>query len=72
MNPTRLIAVVLLVLGLLCFVVPVPHHEDHSVKIGDAKLGVETEHSQKLPPAVGIVLLAGGVLALVLGRNTSS
>jgi hypothetical protein len=69
MNGIRAVAIVLLVLGLLSFVVPLPHREDHSVKIGDAKLGVETTHSEKLPPAVGIVLLAGGVLALVVSAR---
>ncbi len=69
MNGVRVIGIVLLVLGLLAFVVPMPHHEDHSVSIGGAKLGVETEHTEKLPPAVGAVLLVGGVLALVVGSR---
>jgi len=30
---------------------------------------VQTQSSQKLPSAVGIVLVAGGVLALVLGSR---
>jgi hypothetical protein len=34
------IGVLLLVLGLLAFVVPVPHSENHSVKFGDNKIGV--------------------------------
>lgn len=67
MKGIPLIGVVLLVLGLLVFVVPVPHRESHGVKIGDAKIGVTTENSEKLPPAVGFVLLAGGILALVTG-----
>jgi hypothetical protein len=67
MKGLTLVGVVLLVLGLLVFVVPVPHRESHGVKIGDAKIGVQTETSEKLPPAVGIVLLAGGVLALFTG-----
>ncbi len=58
MNSLRGIGIVLLVLGLLAFVVPIPHSEDHSLKIGDAKVEVQTESSQKLPPVVGIVLLA--------------
>jgi hypothetical protein len=69
MKSLTLIGVVLLMLGLLAFVVPIPQREDHSVKIGDAKIGVQTQSSQKLPTAVGIVLVAGGVLALVLGSR---
>jgi hypothetical protein len=69
MKPVALVGVLLLVLGLLSFVVPIPHQENHGVKIGDTKIGVQTENSQKLPPAVGMVLLAGGVLALVAGSR---
>jgi len=69
MNSIRVVAVLLLVLGLLAFVVPIPHREDHSLKVGDAKIGIETSHSEKLPPAVGGVLLVGGVLALVLAAR---
>ena len=57
----------LLVLGVLAFVVADSHREDHGVKIGDTKIGIQTESSEKLPSAVGVVLLAGGVLALVVG-----
>ena len=67
MKALPLVGVLLLVLGVLSFVVPVPHRENHGVKIGDAKIGIETESSEKLPPAAGIVLLAGGIVALVLG-----
>ena len=67
MKALPLVGVLLLVMGILAFVVPVPHRENHGVKIGDAKISVETETSHKLPPAAGIVLLAGGVVALVLG-----
>lgn len=69
MKGSMLLGVLLLVLGVLAFVIPVPQREDHSVKIGDAKIGVQTQNSQKLPPAVGIVLVGGGVLALVLGSR---
>jgi len=67
MKALTLVGVLLVVLGILSFVVPVPHSESHGVKFGDAKISVQTESSEKLPPAAGIVLLAGGVLALILG-----
>lgn len=69
MKALPLLGVLLLVLGVLSFIIPVPHREDHSVKIGDTKIGLQTENSEKLPPAVGIVLIAGGVFALVLGMR---
>ena len=67
MKTLPLVGILFLVLGVLSFVVPVPHSEKHGVKIGDAKISVETQSSEKLPPAVGIVLLAGGIVVLVLG-----
>ena len=67
MKMLTILGAVLLILGVLSFIVPVPQSEDHSVKLGDAKIGVKTESSKMLPPAVGIVLVAGGVLALVAG-----
>jgi hypothetical protein len=63
------VGVLLLVLGVLAFVVPIPHREDHGVTIGDTKIGIQTERSERLPSAVGVVLLAGGVLALVAGMR---
>jgi hypothetical protein len=61
------IGVLLLVLGALSFVIPVPRREHHGFAIGDTKFTLQTESREKLPPAVGIILLGGGALALVLG-----
>ncbi len=71
MKNVVLIGFVLLILGFMSFVVPVPHSENHGVKVGDTKIGVQTERSEKLPPAVGVVLLVGGVVALVVGARKS-
>jgi hypothetical protein len=67
MKPLPLLGVLLLILGALAFVVPVSHRDDHSLKVGDAKFTVQTENREKLPPAVGIILIGGGVLSLVFG-----
>ena len=69
MKGVALLGLVLVLLGLLSFVVPVPHRENHGVKVGDTTIGVQTRSSERLPPAVGIVLVAGGVVALVAGSR---
>jgi hypothetical protein len=69
MKPITGVGLLLLVLGLLSFVVPIPHHENHGLQIGDAKIGVQTEHSDRLPPIVGGLLVVGGVVAMVAGSR---
>ena len=71
MKVLPILGVVLLILGALSFVVPIPRRDTHGVSIGDAKLTVQTENSEKVPPAVSIILMGGGVLALVLGMRKS-
>jgi hypothetical protein len=72
MKGLTLVGALLLVLGLLSLVVPIPHKEDHGVKIGDAKIGVQTEHSERLPPVVGGILVVGGVIGLAAGARKSA
>lgn len=69
MKALPIVGALLLILGILAFLVPVPHQEKHGVKIGDAKFSVQTESSERLPPAVGIILVAGGVVALIAGMR---
>jgi hypothetical protein len=71
MKGITIVGVLLLILGVLSFVVPIPQREEHSMKIGDAKIGVQTENHQKLPPAVGVVLVVAGVAVLALGSRKS-
>jgi len=71
MKALPLVGVLLIVLGVLSFIVPLPHPEKHGVSLGDAKFSVQTESSQLLPSAVGVILIGGGVVALVLGLRKS-
>ena len=69
MKILNVIGVVLLLLGVLSFVVPVPHGDEHSIKIGDTKLGVQTQRSERLPIAASIVIVAAGAVCLILGSR---
>lgn len=69
MKPLMLVGVVLLVLGILSFVVPVPHSEHHGVNIGDAHVGITTHDEDKLPPAVSVVLVVVGAGLMIAGRK---
>lgn len=63
------LGVVLLVLGILAFLVPVPHSESHGVKMGDASIGITTKSNEKLPPVVGGILCGVGAVVLLAGMR---
>ncbi len=65
MRPLVWIGIVVLLLGIIAFIVPVPTSHSHSVKLGDASLGVTTHSNEKLSPLIGGVLCAAGVVLLV-------
>jgi hypothetical protein len=71
MRPLVIIGIIVLVLGILAFVVPVPHNEKHGVNLGDASVSVTTHHDQVLPPAIGGVLCVVGAVLLIAGFRRS-
>ncbi|HWZ41837.1 MAG TPA: hypothetical protein VNW97_00090 [Candidatus Saccharimonadales bacterium] len=65
---------IVLILGIASLFIPVPHTERQSVKAGGLSLGIETRHTETLPPWVsGIMVLAGAGMmaarALAVKRN---
>jgi len=64
------VGILVLLLGVLSFVVPIPHSEHHGISAGDLHVGVNTEHSDRLPPAVSIVLVLAGAGMMVAGRQS--
>jgi hypothetical protein len=61
------IGVILLVLGIVSLVVPIPHRERHGVQAGPISLGVETTERTKVSPAVSAVLIGGGIALMIVG-----
>lgn len=72
MKGLTLLGAILLILGVLAFAVPIPHSEDHSVKVGDTKIGVQTQHSDRLPPVLAGSLVVAGVVALAVGARKNT
>ncbi len=62
----------LMALGIASLVVPIPHTETQGIKIGDANLGVQTSHSERVSPIISVVLIAGGIALSIAGSRTRS
>lgn len=59
----------LAVLGIASLVVPIPHSETQGIKIGDANIGVQTSHSERVSPLISVVLIAGGIALAIAGTR---
>ena len=60
----------LVVLGIASLVVPIPRSETQGIKIGDANIGVQTSHSERVSPIISAVLIAGGIALTIAGVRT--
>jgi hypothetical protein len=66
------VGLVVLILGVLSFFVPVPHSEHHGVSAGDLHVGVNTEHSDRISPAISVVIVVAGAGMMIAGRGKSA
>jgi hypothetical protein len=65
------IGMVVLILGIVSLVVPIPRNEREGFKVGGMSVGVETRHEEKVSPFVSAVMILGGVGAMVIGKMKS-
>jgi hypothetical protein len=70
MKALLLIGVLLVVLGIVSFFIPVPHSEHHGVNLGDAHVGITTEHEEKVSPTISIALVVVGAGLMIAGRKS--
>jgi hypothetical protein len=61
------IGLIVLILGILSFFIPIPHTEHHGLDAGDVHLGVDTKHSDLLPPAASVALVVVGAGMMMAG-----
>lgn len=69
MKALALAGVAVLILGIISFFIPMPHSEHHGVSVGDAHIGVTTEHDEKVPAALSVVLVVAGAALILAGRK---
>jgi hypothetical protein len=70
MKALLLIGVLLVTLGIVSFFVPLPHYEHHGVNLGDAHVGITTQHDEKVSPTISIVLVVVGAGLMIAGRRS--
>jgi len=62
----------LIVLGIASLVVPIPRSETEGIKMATANIGVQTSHSERVPPIISAVLIAGGIALSIAGTRKRS
>lgn len=58
-----------IVLGIASLVVPIPHSETQGIKIGDASIGVQTSHSERVSPVISATLIVAGIALAIAGSR---
>jgi hypothetical protein len=66
------VGLAVLILGILSFFVPFPKQENHGIKAGDLKIGVQTTHDEHAPMALSIVLVVAGAGMMIAGSRGNS
>jgi hypothetical protein len=65
------IGIVMLILGVVSLVVPIPHNEREGFKAGGLSVGIETRHEEKVSPIISAALILGGAGLLIAGKRRS-
>jgi hypothetical protein len=63
------IGLVLLILGVVSLVVPIPRNQRNGVNVGGVSIGIETRHDEKVPPVVSAVMILGGAGLMIAGKR---
>lgn len=72
MTPLRWVGLIVAILGIASLFIPIPHNERHGIKVGDVSLGVITQSDDKVPMAVSVVMLLGGLGVMAVGSKRGS
>jgi ABC-type enterochelin transport system permease subunit len=71
MRPLLIVGLVLIVLGILSLFVGIPHQHSSGIQVGDAKIGVQTQTSDRIPLPASVAIIIGGVVLAAVGGRPS-
>ena len=60
---------IVFIFGLVSLFVTFPQKERHGMNAGGLSVGIETQHNEKLPPAVSAVLIVVGAGMMIGSRG---
>ena len=63
------VGLVVLILGVVLLLVPIPQREKHGIEAGGASIGIETKHDEKIPPLYSGLMIVGGAALMIAGRG---
>jgi hypothetical protein len=63
------LGLVVLILGVVSLLVPLPDRERKGLKVGDATIGITTQDDKKVSPVVSAALILGGSGMLMAARS---
>lgn len=63
------VGLVVLILGVVLLLAPIPQREKHGIEAGGASIGIETKHNEKVPPLYSGLMIVGGAALMIAGRG---
>ena len=67
MRVLLIVGLLVLAAGIVSFFVGVPRSESHGISVGGASVGVQTRHTDRLPPWGSGLLVVGGIVLIAVG-----
>jgi hypothetical protein len=63
------IGLVVIVLGLISLVLPIPHSEREGFSAGGMSMGIHNQNSETLSPIISAVMILGGAGMVITGKS---
>ena len=64
------VGLIVLILGIVSFVAPIPTREREGVRIGGVSIGVETKSEERVSPILSAVMVLSGAGMMIAGKRS--